>query len=139
MAKAWQWHANGMAMAWQWHGQKQGHTVYWHSDNKGTLKSASPIFWFTGKDEQVARMAELTASYGIAWGLELHGTIYKPYALLVVALKPISISKRGRSIAKAAKKSSNAEVGDQESLAKRQKTSGAGASTLRAAGKVVED
>ena len=52
----------------------------------------------------------------------------------MVTLKPIAISKRGRSIAKAAKDPTDDEDGDQESLAKRQKTFGADASTVRAAG-----
>ena len=58
--------------------QKQGHTVYWHSDNKGTLKSASPSFWLTARDEHVPRMAKLTASYGFAWSLNLGGAVYRP-------------------------------------------------------------
>ena len=57
-----------------------------------------------------------------------------PGALWVVTLKPIAISKRGRSITKAAKDPTNAENGDQEILAKCQKTSGTDASTLRAVG-----
>ena len=49
-----------------------------------------------------------------------------PGALWVMTLEPIAISKRGRIITKAAI--------DQEPSAKRQKTSGADASTLRAVG-----
>ena len=75
-------------------------------------------------------MAKLTASYGIAWSLKLHGTICIPGALWVVTLKAIAISKRGRSIAKAANKPTNAKDGDLEFPAKRQNTSGADASTL---------
>ena len=44
-----------------------------------------------------------------------------PGALWVMTLKPIAISKRGRSITKAAKDPTNDEDGDQELLAKRQK------------------
>ena len=110
--------------------QKQGHTVYLHSDNKGTLKSATPMFWLAAKDEQEARMAKLTASYGIAWSLKLHGTIYMPGPLWVVTLEAIAISRRGRSIAKPSKQTTNAKDGDQEFSAKRLKTSGADASTL---------
>ena len=47
-----------------------------------------------------------------------------------MTLKPIAISKRGRSITKADKDPTNDEDGDQEPSAKRQKTSGADASTL---------
>ena len=57
-----------------------------------------------------------------------------PGALWVVTLKPIAISKNGRSITKAAKDPTKDEDGDQELLAKRQKTSGADASTLSAVG-----
>ena len=60
-----------------------------------------------------------------------------PGALWVVTLKPIAISKRGRSITKAAKDPTNDEDGDQEPLAKRHNISGVDASTLRAVGEAV--
>ena len=58
--------------------EKEEHTVYWHKFKNGTLKPASPIFWFTATDETVARMAKLTASYGFAWSLILQGGVYRP-------------------------------------------------------------
>ena len=58
--------------------EKEEHTVYWHKFKNGTLKPASPIFWFTATDENAARMAKLTASYGFAWSLILQGGVYRP-------------------------------------------------------------
>ena len=123
------------------HCEKAKHGVYWHKFENGRLKPQSPSFWFTTPDKELARMVKLTGSYRLAWSLQFDPdeNSYKPSELWLTTVKAVTISQRGRQIIKdkVATKDPKKELSDPnyiapgENSAKRRKTSGIDASTLR--------